>query len=222
MVFQRIQSQQPVTVGFALTSEGDVNVNGKRIRFTADPIDNEDCVNKRYLMETKRETMFEMKKLESQLNTEISKALQGLDKKFSSSLLRIDRLTKTEVKNIDTRITRWGNDLERKIHKGDEENEETFRALLTASLNSYKPWLEVENIVNTKISKSLDEIEKKISKSVNAISKLSKDMDLANDKIESVKKDGETKNMETQSKLIALNTYCDTKFDKLEKDLKKI
>lgn len=51
IAFQRIQSRQAIANVITLTSDGDVNVNGKRIRSVGEAHHGDDAINKRYLME---------------------------------------------------------------------------------------------------------------------------------------------------------------------------
>lgn len=55
------------------TSDGDLNLNGKRIRFVGDPIHEEDCVNKRHMRNG-------IASVESQLIIHINKKLDVIRK----------------------------------------------------------------------------------------------------------------------------------------------
>ncbi|KAK9731981.1 hypothetical protein QE152_g13193 [Popillia japonica] len=51
LLYEGITKKRQLT---PLSSDGNLDMDGKRIRMLADPIDNQDCVNKHYLMDVKK------------------------------------------------------------------------------------------------------------------------------------------------------------------------
>lgn len=78
---------------YFLTSEGDVNVNGRRIRYVGDPIDDEDCVNARYVSKIIQNNNKRLTDARKQIGSEMEDIVKRLESKISDLESRINSLT---------------------------------------------------------------------------------------------------------------------------------
>lgn len=88
--FQRIQSQQQQPTAITLTSEGDVNVNGKRIRFVGDAQHDDDAINKKCMHEygqvLTRLTTAEIDQIKKEIITKHDSDLREITTKHDSDI----------------------------------------------------------------------------------------------------------------------------------------
>lgn len=136
---ERIYRKRPLP----LTAEGDIDAGGKRIRFTADPINDEDCVNKRFMFKIIKNTdekwksrLEEQKKafrvnlndLEADIKQNSNKIMDGnanleknvnqlksLETDLNNMVKNTDQKIKVTLNNIDGKMRLLKIDLQREI-----------------------------------------------------------------------------------------------------------
>lgn len=83
--FDRIHSGRQRSFGpLTLTSEGDVNANGKRIRFVGDPIDEQDCSTKKHTV----------KFIEQRVNNVVNQLSEYIGTQFRREAKKYENLNK--------------------------------------------------------------------------------------------------------------------------------
>lgn len=183
--FRRIQSRQNSTI--TITSNGNVNVNGKRIRFVGDATHIEDCINKRCLNESEKMLHAKMMNESSTLHNKLSNQIESLgddvynkiktlDNACTTTLTKINTLendvhnkieTSNKFKDIESLLQNKIESCETKLSKLindryndlDDEILNKVKALFANVLLQYEPWTKVKIFINTEISKLHNEID---------------------------------------------------------------
>lgn len=224
---ERIYRKQPLP----LTADGDFDIGGKRVRFIADPIEDDDCVNKRFMMKTIKSSDDKWKEHFTKQNETLQVKLNNLQKGITSNtnnvviykntltnnINQLNKDLRTTIKSVDDKYSAQLTEQKKTLNnlqEGIKGNSDDLKILQT-KLNT----LETKTNTDTKIKQNTVNIERKINQlkvdlsreiknSANSLTKsIALNKQLA---VDQSKKDIRTE----------YAAYCDNAVKKLEDNLK--